>query len=181
MEFSENNNNQNNDFIQNDFVQNDFHNSNEQSGTQNIIENNQNNMFNMNNDINNFESQNLSEEEQKRIEARKVEADERRKKIEEKINLELKLKNEIKEKASAFLVDFEQKRLEAKELKKKQNINDEENAKKEKELIKEGKKNPWEFVVQNIDLKDSDYKGSKDITRMKEVIIERKNDEFKPK
>ena len=29
--------------------------------------------------------------------------------------------------------------------------------------------------------KDSDYKGSKDITRMKEVIIERKNDEFKPK
>ena len=137
-------------------------------------------MFDMNN-INNFESQNLSEEEQKRIEARKLEEDERRKKIEEKINLELKLKNELKEKASAFLVDFEQKRLEAKKLKKKQNINDEENAKKEKELIKEGKKNPWEYVVQNIDLKDSDYKGSKDITRMKEVIIERKNDEFKPK
>ena len=178
MEFSESNNNQNNDFIQNDFIQNDFINSNEKS--QNTLENNQNNMFDMNN-INNFELQNLSEEEQKRIEARKVEADERRKKIEEKINLELKLKNELKEKASAFLVDFEQKRLEAKELKKKQNINDEENAKKEKELIKEGKKNPWEYVVQNIDLKDSDYKGSKDITRMKEVIIERKNDEFKPK
>ena len=177
MEFIENNNIQNN----NDFIQNDFNNIEEQGNFQNVTENEQKNVFEKNNYIGGFDVQEISEEEKKRMEARELEENERRKKIEEKINLELKLKNEIKEKASAYLLEFEQKRIENKELKKKQNIKDEENTKKEKELIKEGKKNPWEYVVQNIELKDSNYKGSKDITRMKEVIIERKNDDFKPK
>lgn len=45
-----------------------------------------------------------------------------------------------------------------------------------RKLIKEGKKNPWENVVDNISVKESDYKGSKDVTRMRNVILNRKND-----
>ena len=60
-----------------------------------------------NNEIFNQFTQPENEEEQKRIALREEEANERRKKIEEKISLELKLKNEFKEKASQFMIDFE--------------------------------------------------------------------------
>ena len=53
------------------------------------------------------------------------------------------------------------------------------NRKFEKEVnscLFKGKSNPWEKVVENIALKDSDYKGSKDVNRMKNVILTRKND-----
>jgi hypothetical protein len=43
-------------------------------------------------------------------------------------------------------------------------------------MIKEGKKNPWEKVVENIEVKESDYKGTKDVARMRSVILVRKND-----
>lgn len=36
------------------------------------------------------------------------------------------------------------------------------------------KNNPWKRVINNINL--SEYKGSKDVSRMKETIIGRKND-----
>ena len=62
---------------------------------------------NNNTEIFNQFTQPVNEEEQKRIALREEEANERRKKIEEKISLELKLKNEFKEKASEFMIDFE--------------------------------------------------------------------------
>jgi len=37
-------------------------------------------------------------------------------------------------------------------------------------------KNPWMKVIENIELKEADYKGTKDIFRMREIIITRKND-----
>jgi hypothetical protein len=39
--------------------------------------------------------------------------------------------------------------------------------------------NPWKKVIRNIDLRQSDYKGSKDVGRMREVILGRKNDYYK--
>lgn len=45
-----------------------------------------------------------------------------------------------------------------------------------RKLSKEGKLNPWEKVVKNIEVKESEYKGSKDISRMRSVILNRKND-----
>ena len=45
-----------------------------------------------------------------------------------------------------------------------------------KNLIKQGKNNPWETVVENIAVKESEYKGSTDVSRMRTVIISRKND-----
>ena len=47
---------------------------------------------------------------------------------------------------------------------------------KGRKMEKEGKKNPWEIVTDNITLKESEYKGSKDISRMRNVIVARKND-----
>ena len=45
-----------------------------------------------------------------------------------------------------------------------------------RKLAKEGKKNPWEIVTDNITLKESEYKGTKDVSRMRNVIVARKND-----
>lgn len=56
------------------------------------------------------------------------------------------------------------------------NISNEEEVIKNRNLVKEGKKNPWEKVVENIEIKESEYKGSKDISRMRNVILNRKND-----
>ena len=48
--------------------------------------------------------------------------------------------------------------------------------KNNRNLIKDGKKNPWEKVVENIEIKESDYKGTKDVSRMRTVILNRKGD-----
>jgi hypothetical protein len=118
----------------------------------------------------------LDEEEQKRIEEREKEQIERRKKIEEKIQFELKKKEELRQKAIEFLNDFSNKRLEEIEKRKNENIKKEKELLENKKLLKEGKLNPWESITENIAMKDSEYKGNKDVKRMREVIINRKND-----
>ena len=134
----------------------------------NNAQNNFMNMYNMNNEI--------DEEEQKRINQRQEEANERRKKIEEKINYELKKKEELREKAVKYLNDFMNERAETIDLKKKENKKKEEEFLNNKKLLKEGKLNSWEVVTEQIAMKDSEYKGSKEVQRMREVIINRKND-----
>lgn len=118
----------------------------------------------------------LDEEEEKRIAARREEEAQRRRKIEEKMSLELKLKEEYRVKASEFIEDFEAKLVNSIQLLKNQNALNEENALQDKQLLKEGKKNPWEKVLENISIKESDYKGTKNVTRMRSVIVARKND-----
>ena len=119
----------------------------------------------------------IDEEEAQRMEARKLEEEERRKKIEEKINYELNQKNQLREEARKFMDEWEAKRTTNIAKRKEQNQINEKEFLNNKNLIKEGKKNPWEIVTDNIALKDSDYKGSNDITRMRSVIIARKNDQ----
>lgn len=36
--------------------------------------------------------------------------------------------------------------------------------------------NPWDRVVEHIDIKESEYKGSNDVKRMRDVILTRKQD-----
>ena len=134
-------------------------------------ESNNMNMMDMNNM--NYE---IDEEEQKRINDRQEEANERRKKIEEKRNYELKKKEELREKAVEYLNDFMNKRAENIAMKKKDNEKKEEEFLNNKRLLKEGKLNSWEAVTELIAMKDSEYKGSKEVQRMREVIINRKND-----
>ena len=118
----------------------------------------------------------IDEAEIQRQQDRMKEESERRQKIEEKISIELQKKNELKEKAMQFMNEFEEKRRNAIELRKKENVKNEEDFMNNKKMEKEGKKNPWEIVTDNITLKESEYKGSKDISRMRNVIVARKND-----
>ena len=128
----------------------------------------------LNNNINPSGTPTIDEEEQKRISDRQKEADERKQKINEKMKKEEELRNEIRKKASEYMVEFEEKRQE--------NI-----AKRRKELeAKESEKNTdsnggnnadsWGKINSNIDLKDSDYKGSKDVQRMREAMMNRTKD-----
>ena len=116
----------------------------------------------------------INEEEQKRIEAREKEAQERREKINQKIQKEEQLRNEIIKKANEYKVEFEQQRQEniakrRKELEEKNNnINQNQGG--------GSNADSWGRINSNIDLKDSDYKGSKDVQRMREAMINRTND-----
>ena len=138
---------------------------------------NQNEKQNENN-FNNFimSSEPIDEDEINRINARKQEEELRRKQIEDKINFELKQKEELRNQASDYIKDFEQKRIEKIEKIKLKNIENENEFLNNKKLINEGKINSWEIVVDNIAIKESDYKGTNDVSRMKATIIARKND-----
>jgi hypothetical protein len=123
-----------------------------------------------------FPTQIVDQEEENRMLARKKEDDERRAKIVKKTSDEIRIKQEFRDKAREFLENFEQARN--KNLQKRQQFNktNEEEFLQMRKDMKEGKKNPWEKVVENIELKESDYKGSKDVTRMRSVILTRKSD-----
>ena len=170
---------QNNDgFMNMDFLSNPPQ-SQPQSAFDNIIDMNiqqspqsPNSDMNLNN-VNNLNTK-VDEEEIKRIEAREKEAQERRERINQKIQKEEELRSQILKKASEYMMEFEAQRQEniAKRRKaleeKNNNINQN----------KEGGSNAdsWGRINSNIDLKDSEYKGSQDVQRMREAMMNRTND-----
>ena len=127
---------------------------------------------NINNNIN--LNPKVDEEEIKRIEAREKEALERREKINQKIQLEQEKREEILKKASQYMMEFEAQRQEniAKRRKALQEKNNDINQSKESG----NNADSWGRVNSNIDLKDSEYKGSKDFQRMREAMMNRTND-----
>ena len=170
---------QNNDgFMNMDFLSNPPQ-SQPQSAFDNIMDMNiqqspqsPNSDMNLNN-VNNLNTK-VDEEEIKRIEAREKEALERRERINQKIQKEEELRSQILKKASEYMMEFEAQRQEniAKRRKaleeKNNNINQN----------KEGGSNAdsWGRINSNIDLKDSEYKGSQDVQRMREAMMNRTND-----
>ena len=170
---------QNNDgFMNMDFLSNPPQ-SQPQSAFDNIMDMNfqpspqsQNTGMNLNN-LNNLNTK-VDEEEIKRNEAREKEAQERRERINQKIQKEEELRSQILKKASEYMREFEAQRQEniAKRRKaleeKNNNINQN----------KEGGSNAdsWGRINSNIDLKDSEYKGSQDVQRMREAMMNRTND-----
>lgn len=56
------------------------------------------------------------------------------------------------------------------------NIQSEKESQSKSQLAKEGKQNPWEKVIEHITIKESDYKGTKNVSRMRNVLISKKND-----
>ena len=123
----------------------------------------------------NSSSPNIDEEEQKRLSDRQKEAEERKRKINEKIEKEEQLRSEIRKKAAEYMVEFEEKRQE--NIAKRRKELEEKNAQSNNNLG-EGKNNAesWQNINSNIDLKDSEYKGSKDVQRMREAMMNRTND-----
>ena len=78
-------------------------------------------------------------------------------------------RNEIRKKASEYLVEFEEKRQEA--ITKRRKMLEEQ----EKNINNTNKEDSWSKVKDNIDLKDSEYKGSKDVQRMREAMMNNPN------
>ena len=171
---------QNNDgFMNMDFLTNPPQSQQPQTTLDNIMDMNfqpspqsQNTGMNLNN-LNNLNTK-VDEEEIKRNEAREKEAQERRERINQKIQKEEELRSQILKKASEYMREFEAQRQEniAKRRKaleeKNNNINQN----------KDGGRNAdsWGRINSNIDLKDSEYKGSQDVQRMREAMMNRTND-----
>ena len=133
-----------------------------------------NNMDFMMNNINSS-SPKIDDEEQKRISDRQKEAEERKRKINEKIEKEEQLRSEIRKKAAEYMVEFEEKRQE--NIAKRRKELEEKSAQSNNNLGG-GKNNAesWQNINSNIELKDSEYKGSKDVQRMREAMMNRTND-----
>ena len=138
-------------------------------------ENEKNNldMGQMDNMFQNLDNQNklnppIDKEEQMRIMAREKEAEERKEKINKKIQEEEEKRKEIRKKANEFLIEFEEKRKE--EIAKKRKML-EENEKQGNINKGDGSGDAWSKVKDNIDLKDSEYKGTKDVQRMREAML----------
>ena len=119
--------------------------------------------------ISGLQNTNIDEEEQKRILEREKEAELRKERINKKIQEEEEKRNEIRIKAAEYIAEFNQKRQEEIEKRKK--------ALEEKAENKNGENNEdtWANVKNNIDLKDSEYKGSKDVQRMREAMLNNPN------
>ena len=117
----------------------------------------------------------MDEAEQKRISDRQKEADERKEKINKKIEQEEKLRNEIRKKASEYLIEFENKRQEI-IAKKRKELEEKELNQNQTNNTNGGTSDSWSKVSGNIDIKDSEYKGSKDVQRMREAMMNRQND-----
>ena len=132
-------------------------------------ENNNLDINQMNNMLSNMGNPQIDEEEQKRIADRQKEADERKEKINKKMKEEEEKRNEIRKKASEYLVEFEVKRQE--EIAKKRKMLEEQ----EKNTNNNNNEDSWSKVKDNIDLKDSEYKGSKDVQRMREAMMNNPN------
>ena len=74
---------------------------------------------------------------------------------------------EIRKKAVEYLAEFERKRQD--EIAKKRKILEENEINGNNNKGENG--DSWSKVKDNIDLKDSEYKGSKDVQRMREAMM----------
>ncbi len=117
-----------------------------------------------------FNNMNIDDEEQKRILARKKEDEERKERINKKIKEEEEKRNEIRIKAAEYMVEFNKKRQE--EIEKRRKLLEEKGLNKNENNKNE---DAWSNVKNNIDLKDSEYKGSKDVQRMRDAMMNNPN------
>ena len=159
---------------------NDFAPKNDQ---ENILEKNPQSQFqnsgnegldSMNNMFINQNNLQGDEEEQKRISERQKEAEERLEKINKKIEQEEQMRNDIRKKAAEYLVEFEAKRQEL--IAKKRKELEEKELNRNKDNSPQGNSEMWSKVSGNIDLRESDYKGTKDVQRMREAMMNRQQD-----
>ena len=116
-----------------------------------------------------FNNMNIDDEEQKRILARQKEDEERKERINKKIKEEEEKRNEIRIKAAEYMEEFSQKRQE--EIEKRRKILEQ----KEQNKNQNSSGDAWSNVKNNIDLKDSEYKGTKDVQRMREAMMNNPN------
>lgn len=161
-----------------DIVVNDENTNQNLNNNYNNFQYNENAFFtpNNNNTFEDFGALSTDPEELKRINERKQEEEERRRKLNEKISKELEDKKFLREKAFKYLESWENERSTRINKKKEFNNTNEVEYLKQRAEEKEGNINPWDKVISNIQLKEGEHKGVKDVSRMKHVILQRKTD-----
>ena len=104
----------------------------------------------------------------------KVQEDEKKRKelIVAKQKDEEQIKQDRQEKAKEWLQEMKQNYLKSIESKKSNNIENEKVLKEKKESTE----NNWEKVLSLVELKEGNYPGTKNVTRIKQSMIGRKND-----
>ncbi|MDR3737104.1 MAG: hypothetical protein P4L10_16415 [Acidobacteriaceae bacterium] len=61
-------------------------------------------------------------------------------------------------------------------LERREKNKEEEAAFNEQRKAQNMSSNPWEKVVANVDIKEGNYQGNKDVSRMRQSMVSRKND-----
>lgn len=100
---------------------------------------------------------------------------ERRALLVEKETEEQRKKTELYKKAEEELKEWADTRKEEIIQRREQNKVEEETF-NENRIALNASKNPWEKVVGSVDIKEGDYQGSKDVARMRQSMLSRRND-----
>jgi hypothetical protein len=109
------------------------------------------------------------------IEAAKRDQDERLRKARERADKELIAKRALKQKGQDELNKFYAEKAKDIASKRKQNKEEEWALLKAREEHKKSK-NPWEKIVDNVEIDARKYLGKKDVSRMRQAMIARKQD-----
>ncbi|CAD8160715.1 unnamed protein product [Paramecium pentaurelia] len=117
----------------------------------------------------------VSPEQQLRKDKLRVIEDERIAQIREKDQQERLLKQQKKQKAQEYLQEF--KKQQDADIAQKRS----QNKQKQEIWLENNKnhnqyKNSWDQIAQNIALKDGEYPGQKDVTKMRQAILNKRSD-----
>eukprot|EP01016_Furgasonia_blochmanni_P026227 TRINITY_DN2794_c0_g1_i6.p1 TRINITY_DN2794_c0_g1~~TRINITY_DN2794_c0_g1_i6.p1 ORF type:complete len:218 (+),score=72.26 TRINITY_DN2794_c0_g1_i6:76-729(+) len=116
------------------------------------------------------------EEEERQEKLRRVE-EQRLAQLQEKLKQELDKKEERISNGRAYLAEWHQERETM--IEKRRAFN-----RQTQQTMLEGKKNnnvyknSWDKIVGNVGIKESEYPGTKDVTRMRQALLNKKNDTF---
>lgn len=117
----------------------------------------------------------FTEEERQQIEAVETANEERKKKLYEKQMDEENKKQQKKQEAKQKLDEWHATRKNQIEQKRKQNLEEEKFFLEDRSEQRKGA-NPWERVINNCEMNQSQYVGDKDVSRMKNAMLARKTD-----
>lgn len=108
--------------------------------------------------------------------AKREQADkDRRAMLREKQQEEMRKKAERQSQGETELIAWADNRKKEILQRRKQN-QEEEKAFVEARKLQNNGKNPWEKVLTNVEIKEGQYPGNKDVSRMRQVMISRRND-----
>ena len=117
----------------------------------------------------------LSEEEELRVKQIEEEQQDRQRSLQMKEEEEYKCKKEKQLEARRELDNWYQQKNSEKQAKSKQNKEEEWAYLQTREEHKKSK-NPWEKIVDNVEINPNKYVGTKDVSRMRQSMLARKGD-----
>ena len=117
----------------------------------------------------------LSEEEELRVQQIEMEQQERQRSLQQKEEEEYKQKKATQLEARNELDNWYNQKTAERQAKSKQNKEEEWAYLQTREEHKKSK-NPWEKIVDNVEINPNKYLGNKDISRMRQAMLARKGD-----